>query len=85
MDKLKPDAEYNAWDGEFTAYSVKQIEDAPIVEMIPIEYTERKRGEWKHDGSIWENRWVCSECGYKLFDEQTNYCPNCGAMIKEVE
>ena len=34
MDKLKPDAEYNAWDGKFTAYSAKQIEEAPIIVAV---------------------------------------------------
>lgn len=33
VDKLKPDAEYNAWEEKFTAYSVKQIEKA-VVEVV---------------------------------------------------
>lgn len=41
-----------------------------------------KMGHWSHDGSHWENRWICSECGYKLFDEQTRFCPNCGAKME---
>lgn len=43
---------------------------------------EPKAGHWSHDGSHWKNRWICSECGYKLFDEQTGYCPNCGAKME---
>lgn len=43
---------------------------------------ERKRGKWTHDGSKWANRFICSECGYKLFDEPTNFCPNCGADMR---
>lgn len=43
---------------------------------------EPKTGHWSHDGSHWKNRFICSECGYKLFDEPTNYCPNCGAKMK---
>ena len=43
---------------------------------------EPKTGHWTHDGSHWENRFICSECGYKLFEEQTNYCPNCGARME---
>lgn len=46
---------------------------------------EPKTGHWMHDGSHWENRFICSECGYKLFDEPTNYCPNCGARMAESE
>lgn len=43
---------------------------------------EPKTGHWSHDGSHWKNRFICSECGYKLFDEPTNYCPNCGAKME---
>ena len=44
---------------------------------------EPKIGHWSHDGSHWKNRFICSECGYKLFDEPTNYCPNCGCRMVE--
>lgn len=44
-----------------------------------------KMGHWSHDGSHWKNRFICSGCGYKLFDEPTNYCPNCGAKMQEVK
>lgn len=44
---------------------------------------EPKTGHWTHDGSHWKNRFICSECGYKLFDEPTNFCPNCGAKMVE--
>ena len=44
---------------------------------------EPKIGNWSHDGSHWKNRFICSGCGYKLFDEPTNYCPNCGAKMVE--
>ena len=40
------------------------------------------QGEWTHDGSMWENRWVCDKCGHKIFERQTNFCPNCGAVMK---
>lgn len=42
----------------------------------------KNKGEWQHDGSHWKNRFICSECGYKLFDEPTNFCPNCGADMR---
>lgn len=54
------------------------VEDALTVQPQP------KTGHWTHDGSHWKNRFICSECNYKLFDEPTNYCPNCGANM-EVE
>ena len=53
--------------------------------LLPSVTLAKKVGHWTHDGSHWENRWICSECGYKLFEEQTNYCPNCGAKMEDVE
>ena len=56
--------------------------DEYIGELPPVKQ-EPKTGHWSHDGSHWKNRFICSECGYKLFDEPTNYCPNCGAKMVE--
>lgn len=42
------------------------------------------KAKWKHDGSQWENRFICSKCGHKIFEEQQPYCSNCGARM-EVE
>ena len=53
-----------------------------IKEMPPVN-PQPKTGHWTHDGSHWKNRFICSECGYKLFDEPTNYCPNCGCRMVE--
>ena len=55
------------------------------VHKLPSVTPQPKMGRWSHDGSHWENRWICSECGYKLIDMQTNYCPNCGAKMQEVK
>ena len=52
------------------------------IKALPSVPTERT-GHWTHDGSHWKNRFICSECGYKLFDEPTNYCPNCGYRMVE--
>ena len=43
-------------------------------------------GKWNHDGSDWKNRFICDQCGYKWFfeAEEANYCPNCGADMREV-
>ena len=54
-----------------------------IMEWIEKHPQEPKTGHWSHDGSHWKNRFICSECGYKLFEEQTNYCPNCGCRMVE--
>ena len=54
---------------------------ATMVKQLPS--VTQKSGKWSHDGSHWKNRFICSECNYKLFDEPTNYCPNCGAKMFE--
>lgn len=59
----------------------KQLDDINSIRRIPS--VTQKSGKWSHDGSHWENRFICSECNYKLFDEPTNYCPNCGACMKD--
>jgi rubrerythrin len=58
--------------------------DVVIKELPPVS-PQPKMGRWSHDGSHWKNRFICSECGYKLFDEPTSYCPNCGAKMAESE
>lgn len=58
---------------------------AGFIKKLPPVTPQPKMGKWTHDGSHWENRWICSECGYKLFDEQTRFCPNCGSKMQEVE
>ena len=60
---------------------VVTVHEQPTVDVV-----ERRHGEWVHDGGKWKNRYYCSKCFYKLFDEPTNFCPNCGAdMRKETE
>ena len=38
-DKLVPDAEWNAWESEFTCYSREQIENAPTEEPSLLGYS----------------------------------------------
>ena len=49
---------------------------------MAISALSENKGEWQHDGGRWKNRFICSACGYKLFDVPTNYCPNCGADMR---
>ena len=71
---------------EYSRADVIAIHTALINGIPPATPQEPKTGHWSHDGSHWKNRFICSECGYKLFDEPTNYCPNCGArMVKPQE
>lgn len=65
--------EYTRGDGGKMLEAIKVLEQAP------------KMGHWSHDGSHWVNRWICSECSYKLIDKQTRFCPNCGANMEGEE
>ena len=80
----KEDALFKKWqfkfkdvDGEHWFVNVKDIENLPT-----YSFPEREKGEWIHNGSHWEYRFNCSKCGYKLFEEPTNFCPNCGADMR---
>ena len=45
---------------------------------------ESLEAEPKHGRWIWQGHYlVCSECGKE--NDRTNYCPNCGAKMDEVE
>ena len=55
------------------------------LELLEKQGQKLKTGHWSHDGSHWKNRFICSECEYKLFDEPTNYCPNCGVKMAEID
>ena len=45
------------------------------------ELDDRPKAKWKHDDSQWKNRFICSKCGHKIFEEQQPYCSNCGARM----
>lgn len=55
---------------------VMTIEEAPTI--------DRPQGEWVYtDNPLRLNdEWECSRCGNISFME-TNYCPNCGAKMKQ--
>ena len=58
-----------------------------FLEMLPSAEPERKHGKWVNYGT------ECSECGYHRIDQacqsskpfEYNYCPNCGADMRESE
>ena len=61
------------------------------IKAVPT--ADRPQGEWKTEfnGNGWNDFWdyTCSNCGkkYERADNilyKSNYCPNCGARMKEV-
>lgn len=82
---------YNLQNGEGSRYGSYLFTDADgkIPKQDPVYLTHgvthyfniggfKNNSEWVHDGS----KWICANCGYKLFDDRTNYCPNCGASME---
>lgn len=61
------------------------------VERFKEEYeiADRPQGEWweERQSEDWISirRWYCSECGEWQTYGMTNYCPNCGADMRERE
>lgn len=52
---------------------INKIEHAPTI------HTQLKTGRWLFNGNT-----QCSECGYSpKISSGWNYCPNCGARMKE--
>lgn len=47
----------------------------------------QKQGEWIYiENDPWVEMYRCSVCGYEMDDESlTDYCPKCGAKMKEVK
>ena len=47
------------------------LEDTPTVDAKPVVH-----GRWNYDGS-------CGICGVHVLSNYMNYCPNCGADMRE--
>ena len=75
---------------EYRKYQTMNLDDAyeqgwydlqNLIEKMPTaDVRENKPGEW-----IWNERctdYTCSVCG-EHFDNNTNFCPNCGSMLSE--
>ena len=60
------------------------------VNSVKSAVPDRPEGYWKHTditGEAIADRWECSECGWEYYSKNalTNYCPSCGAKMKESE
>lgn len=93
-DKLKPDIKVflSAYAEELTkCYSQEKIDNALTIDIIPV-----KHGKWKYkNDEDFDYVPCCSICGEpdalsrndynyrggKIRDNNSNYCPNCGAEM----
>lgn len=72
-------SQYNS--GEIDAYESVMCD---IEELPPVE-PERKKGHWIVKEEDWRKQleWdECSECGFAT-TKQYNFCPNCGADMRD--
>lgn len=65
--------------GEYKYSNATQYLYDRIDRLPPVNPAE-KVGQW-----IYEGYYKCSECGKTTYSHKTNYCPNCGAKMQEVE
>lgn len=50
--------------------------------LKPVDAAEVVHGHWTYTEVEYEIYMICSECGWDS-DFRTNYCPNCGADMRE--
>lgn len=63
-------------DADAYIYS-NDLKNEPTIEAEPV-----RHGDWRFCGSDrWNDAYVCSECG-KIAQDDSNYCPNCGAKMR---
>ena len=81
------------WEGEQSVELLGFISlDSLHLHGRPADVREVKRGKWIKDSDV-AFFWKCSECGCYLFwrkeeyllrnEDEPNYCPNCGADMRE--
>lgn len=62
-------------DGHLSAYVEEMIDSIPAADVRPV-----VRGRWKYN--LGDNIPYCSECMMPQ-DSECNFCPNCGADMRE--
>lgn len=66
-------------------YAESCVIHAPTVDAVSVVH-----GKWEFEHMTGDRSYYahCSECGkrkfFKDYDEQDNYCPNCGADMREL-
>ena len=66
--------------GKENADAVERYLNRVIDEIKQLPTIQPKRGKWIRNG--WAI--MCSECGYDMPYTVRNFCPNCGADMREV-
>lgn len=72
---------YSSFGMEETEQSLTIREAMHAIEEQPTIEPERKKGKWIETKADEPCFYRCSECG-RLMDEESIYCPNCGAEMR---
>ena len=76
-------------DADRLQQTYKEIHGGKRSLLIDTEPTadvrENVKGEWIEQEDDYYHYWECSECGFGVgLDDIRNYCPNCGADMRQV-
>lgn len=68
-------------DPDGVPWAIRSLNDIPAADVKPV-----VRGEWRLYSPLTDT-YECDKCGYQVIDEsfRTNFCPNCGADMREKE
>ena len=67
---------------EWSDQLIKVSDAVDIIRHLPSVTPQSKTGHWISRPHIYGVAF-CSECGFELKINNTNYCPNCGAKMVE--
>ena len=69
----------NFGDDPIDKYTIAIIDnDAQTIAQLSSAQPMRKKGKWLKD----DRKWMCSECGELVIDDDHNFCPNCGTDMR---
>ena len=86
-DAIEVIASVDITDGTEPVFSGKQVIGL-LEDLDTIIPQEPKSGQWVHRNDDFNDWLECSECGYGSegevrFGEGTNFCPHCGADMRD--
>ena len=79
LDKLISDLESRlaaCGDAGWCTVSAEMLER--VIDALRGRFPEY--ADWRHNGSEWRERWICTACGYYQIGERTRFCPGARAV-----
>ena len=87
VDKVIEELELHSFELGTDTLPVHYVRLNDVIEIVKQGGISDECGEWHY--SPLENITICSECGYEYYlgtyhQYATNYCPNCGQKMKQI-